>query len=99
MFSWPSRISIDDSNNLYVADSDNDRIQKFDGMGNHLLTIAMPDNDVMDWVSDVDVDSEGNVYAVDQRHYRIVKFDSAGEFVTLWAYGSFDKMIGITVVG
>jgi DNA-binding beta-propeller fold protein YncE/plastocyanin len=98
-FSWPSKISIDGNNNVYVADSDNDRIQKFDNIGNHLLTITMPDNDIMDWVADVDTDEDGNIYAIDQRHYRIIKWDSAGTFVDSWAYGSFDKMIGIAVVG
>ena len=98
-FSWPSKISINDSNNLYVADSDNDRIQKFDVMGNHLLTITMPTDDPLDWVADIDTDDDENIYAIDQRHYRIVKFDSSGNFVDSWAYGSFDKMIGIAVVG
>ena len=98
-FDWPSKVSVDDTNNVYVADSYNSRIQKFDVMGNHLLTIKMPDSDSMDWVADVDTDSEGNIYAIDQRHYRIVKFDSVGNFVTSWAYGPFDRIIGIAVVG
>jgi tripartite motif-containing protein 71 len=84
---------------VYVADSYNSRIQKFDTNGNHLLTIKMPSDDPMHWVADVDTDDEGNIYAIDQRHYRIVKWDSTGNFVDSWAYGSFDKMIGIAVVG
>ena len=59
----------------------------------------MPADNPLHWVADVDTDDEGNIYGIDQRHYRIVKWDSTGNFVDSWAYGSFDKMIGIAVVG
>ena len=98
-FDWPSKVSVDSTNNVYVADSYNSRIQKFDTSGNHLLTIKMPADDPLHWVADIDTDSEGNIYAIDQRHYRIIKWDSAGTFVDSWAYGSFDKMVGIAVIG
>jgi tripartite motif-containing protein 71 len=35
-FMWPKGVAVDASGNVYVADSENHRIQKFDSSGNFL---------------------------------------------------------------
>ncbi|PYE61986.1 NHL repeat-containing protein, partial [Aneurinibacillus soli] len=92
-FNSPKGIAVDSSGNVYVVDTNNNRIQKFDSSGTY----------VTQWGSDgsgdgqfsypqgIAVDSSGNVYVVDSNNKRIEKFDSSGTYITKWgSYGSGD---------
>ena len=71
---------------VYVVDSGNNRIQKFDGVGNFIGkwgTLGDGDGEFNQPVS-VEIDDEGNVYVTDFGNNRIQKFDSNGNFVLKW---------------
>ncbi len=91
-FNYPSGIAVDGNRNVYVADTNNNRIQKFDSNGNFITTwgsygsadghFAAP--------TGIAVDSSGYVYVSDQAH-RVQKFDSNGNFISKFgSWGSGD---------
>jgi len=69
---------------LFVADEGNNRIQKFDELGNHLLTFD--DGGGLDGPDGIAVDYAGNIYVADEDDNEITVFDSAGN--TLFSFGS-----------
>ncbi|MCA9344127.1 hypothetical protein KC947_04240, partial [Candidatus Saccharibacteria bacterium] len=75
-FQYPNGVTTDASGNVYVADSDNNRIQKFDSSGTFLAkwgTYGSADGE-FDSPQGVTTDASGNVYVVDTYNYRIQKF-------------------------
>ena len=75
--------------NVYVVDTTNNRVQKFDASGNFVNTWGSPGtgNGQFDIPSGIAVDNSGNVYVADTANNRVQKFDASGNFVTKW--GSF----------
>jgi tripartite motif-containing protein 71 len=61
-FNQPKGLTLDQNNNVYVADEFNNRIQKFDSNGNLLAVFGQ---DRLNHPIDVAVDSQGRVYASD----------------------------------
>jgi sugar lactone lactonase YvrE len=99
----PSGMDLDAQGNLYVADTLNHRIQKFDNDGQFLVTWGSegsgdgqfnfiwgdPNHNLA--LGDVAIDGQGNVYVADGGNARIQKFDSEGNFLTKWgSQGSGD---------
>jgi DNA-binding beta-propeller fold protein YncE len=93
----PTGLAIDQSDNLYVVDAKNHRIQKFDQDGKFLLTWGKKgtgdgefafEGSVGSFVyvllGGVVVDPQGNVYVVDSGNQRIQKFDPNGNFLMEW---------------
>ncbi len=77
--------------NIYVADSENNRIQKFDAFGALLLPWGSYGftSGKFNAMSNVSAESQDFVYVADQGNYRIQKFTSSGDFVRKWgSYGS-----------
>lgn len=73
--------------NVYVSDLNNDRIQKFDSIGNFILKWGTSGNmpGQFKHPGDIAVDSKDKfVYVADIGNDRIQKFDSNGNFVTQW---------------
>jgi hypothetical protein len=85
-FSGPLGIATDASGNVYVADTGNDRIQKFTSAGAFLTEWGTfgSDEGQFHHPSDVATDASGNVYVVDAGNDRIQKFTSDGTFLTKW---------------
>ena len=98
-FHGPTYIAVDSSDNVYVVDTGNDRIQKFDSSGNFItkwgstcilrtldhLGCTTPDgNGQFDTPFGIGVDLQNNVYVADQNNNRIQKFNSNGNFITKW---------------
>src|SRR3989344_3665661 len=90
--------------NLYVADRDNDRIQKFDGNGNFILAWGSQGsgNGQFKKPQNVAIDSLNNIYVADHDNDRIQKFSSSGNFLLKWGSlgtgdGQFKHPIGIAV--
>jgi DNA-binding beta-propeller fold protein YncE len=103
-FDEPYAIAIDSSNNVYVADSDNYRVEKFDGNGNYLTQWGSigSGNGEFEVPEGIAIDSSGNVYVTDAEDDRVEKFDGNGNYLTQWgSYGSgngqFLLPAGITV--
>jgi len=92
-FDSPEGIAVDSSGNVYVTDSFNSRIQKFDSNGNFIAAWGSKGskNGQFNNPSDIAVDSSGNVYVVDSGNSRIQKFDSSGSYST--KLGSADSDI------
>lgn len=99
-------IAVDSQSNLYVMDSGNTRVQKFDSDG-HFITMwgGKGKNDGQFDCSPfcmLAVDGQGNSYITDNNNSRIQKFDSNGKFLMKWgsfgsADGQFNVPFGIAV--
>ena len=103
-FDGPQGIAIDSRGNVYIADSSNDRIQKFKHDSTFIRawgTTGSGDGEFSAPV-DVAVDSSGNVYVVDFANHRIQKFTSTGTFLRSWGTdgpgdGQFENMAGVAI--
>ncbi|MDE1873440.1 MAG: SBBP repeat-containing protein, partial [Thaumarchaeota archaeon] len=80
----PFDVTTDSSGNIYVADSGNDRIVKFDPSGNYLMQFGISGNDDGQFMDPrgVAVDKSGNLYVADTTNNRIEKLDSSGKFIS-----------------
>lgn len=100
--SRPRGLATDSKGNLYVADSGNGRIQKFDADGKFVIQFGNngpADTNLKD-PNGVAVDAAGNVYVVDVGIHRLIKFNSEGIYETAYDgagtgfYGPRDLAIG-----
>ena len=89
-FSSPAGVAVDHQGNVYVADSGNNRIQKFDQDGNFLGAFGTAGGGQGQFNEPwgVAVDGEGNIYVADTWNHRIQKFDSNFRFLKAWG-GAF----------
>ena len=104
-FKFPQHLAADASGNVYVGDSDNHRVQKFDSNGTLITKWGTngPNDGQFQGPYGVAVDASGNnVYVVDRVNQRVQKFDSNGTFITKWGTngpndGEFNTPVGIVV--
>jgi aldose sugar dehydrogenase len=93
--SGPTDIAVDSSSgNVYVADTDNNRIQVFSSNGTFISkwgeygggngTLRFPEGIAVD-------SSSGNVYVADTDNNRIQVFSSNGTFISKWGGSSIGK--------
>src|SRR4051812_10111307 len=90
-FISPSGIAVDSSDNVYVVDAGNNRIQKFTNNGTFITTWGSYGTGNGQFISPsgIAVDSSDNVYVVDAGNNRIQKFTNNGTFITTWgSYGT-----------
>jgi DNA-binding beta-propeller fold protein YncE len=89
-FNAPVGVAIDPQGNIYVMDTKNSRVQKFDQDGKFLLMWGSPGNGDGQFSINLPdegrlaIDSQGNVYVIDLSNFRIQKFDSHGNYLTQW---------------
>jgi len=92
-FNYPWGIAVDSSGNVYVAEPNNHRIQKFSSSGDFITKWGTEGsgNGQFRAPYHIAVDSSGNVYVADSNNNRIQKFNSNGTFVAKWGtYGTGD---------
>jgi tripartite motif-containing protein 71 len=85
-------IDVDSLGNVYVADSGNSRIQKFDSDGNFVTKWGTKGtgNGRFIYPSGLAADSNDNVYVSDEGRKDIQKFDSNGNFMTKWGSPGYE---------
>jgi NHL repeat len=103
-FSLPEGVATDRFSNVYVADTGNDRIQRFGPTGRFLGKWGSRGGGDGQFRSprDVAADAVGNVYVADTGNHRVQKFNSSGSFITKWGtQGSgnlqFQAPVGIAI--
>lgn len=104
-FSEPWGIAVDGQGNVYVADTWNHRIQKFDGQGNFLLqwgTGGLADDgpDRFWGPRGVAVDAQGRVYITDTGNRRVVVFDGQGSYLFQFRQAGdaqLDEPVGVAI--
>jgi DNA-binding beta-propeller fold protein YncE len=82
---YPEGIALDSRQaNVYVANTDNNRIQMFDQNGKFITEWGSKgsNNTQFNDPSGIATDSLGNVYVADSGNNRVQKFDSNGKFIT-----------------
>jgi DNA-binding beta-propeller fold protein YncE len=100
-FNSPFGIGVDQSSNVFVVDTNNHRVQKFDNNGTFLTKWG---HESAEWIrlfrlpSDVAIDSKGAIYVSDfgatTSHLR--KLDPSGKVLRSWGQGIGDPM-GVAV--
>ncbi|MBV6341164.1 FG-GAP-like repeat-containing protein [Candidatus Magnetobacterium casense] len=103
-FYLPYSVAADDVGNIYVADSGNNRIQKFANNGTFLTKWGSKgtNNGQFNAPYAIASDFSGNVYVTDSSNNRIQKFSSSGAYIKQWGSkgtgnGQFDLPTGIAV--
>jgi tripartite motif-containing protein 71 len=91
-FKSPTGIALDSDGHIYVADTDNHTIQKFDKEGQFLARLGDEPGDAEGqfyYPRGLACDSEGNLIVIDANNHRIQKFDKDGNFLTIWGKFGF----------
>ena len=92
--SSPTGIAIDSDNNIYIADSGNSQIKKFDSKGKLLFTLGGIGSSKGQFIHPLGVFvNEKYVYVLDTGNSRIQMFDKNGNFVYSW--GSYGDQQGM----
>jgi len=102
-FKAPFAIAVDSQNNIWVADTANHRIQKFNSKGEFLLKFGSlgSGNGQFESPMGLAVDAQDNIWVVDSGNDRVQKFSPTGEYLSKFGSfgsgnGQFDSPIGIT---
>ncbi len=102
-FAQPAGIGVNLLDQVYVADSQNNRIQYFDLNGSFLGKWGSTGSSTGQFNNPVGVttDEEGDVFVADYGNDRVQKFTSNGTFLSTWGYTGgfeygFDGPFGIT---
>lgn len=88
-FNCPIGIAEDGNGFVYVADSKNNRVQKFDGFGNYLLEWSSSNP------SDIAIDELGNVYVAEYYSGLVKIFDANGILLQSFIGGTLPRGIAI----
>lgn len=86
-FNAPKGMAVDSKGNLFVADQQNHRIQKFDSQGKYIMSIGGKGSGdgQFNQPTGLGIDAQDNIFVADTWNHRIQKFDASGKF--LMAFG------------
>jgi DNA-binding beta-propeller fold protein YncE len=98
----PFAVAVDSEDNVYVADSQNNRIQKFTENGRYITDLIPKDITKEFNIREIAVDDNDNILISDIKYDAIMKFTSNGTFITEWGSfgdgdGQFNNPLGIAV--
>ena len=106
-FNGPTGLAVDSSDNVYVADAGNYRVEKFTGNGGFIMQLG----DLGRGIGHVHrthghrvADASNSIYVTDENEDLVDKFDDNGNYLAQWgSYGTnngqFDHPEGIAVDG
>ena len=82
LFYMPADIAVDNEGNVYVLDSGNHRIQKFDPQGNFLASMGRHGQGPgeFQYPQSIDIDDKGNIYVADSGNQKIHILKPDGTF-------------------
>ncbi len=82
LFYMPSDIAVDNEGNVYVLDSGNHRIQKFDPEGHFLASFGRQGQGPgeFQYPQSIDIDAQGNIYVADSGNQKIHILKPDGTF-------------------
>ena len=85
-FQYPYGVAVDSSGNLFVMDTDNNRVQKFNASHGYVGQWGSAGSGAGQFAQSdgIAVDPSGNVYVADTYNNRIQEFDNSGNFITMW---------------
>ncbi|MGC1165793.1 MAG: S8 family serine peptidase, partial [Solirubrobacterales bacterium] len=88
-FNVPVGLAVDSKDHIWVADSENNRIQEFDDEGEYLSQLGSKGtgNGQLNSPAALSVDSNDHIWVADSNNHRIQEFSAAGEY--LGQFGSF----------
>jgi hypothetical protein len=89
----PEAVAVDGSGNTYVADTYNNRIEKYDSSGTYVTQwgIYGCDDGQFSSPQGIVVNASGYVYVADSGNSRIQVFTPTGTYVTQWGYWGSDN--------
>ncbi|HIQ04885.1 MAG TPA: hypothetical protein EYH31_04215, partial [Anaerolineae bacterium] len=103
-FYYPSGVAVGSNGDIYVADSWNSRVQRFDMDGNFLQVWGEEGLDIgeLNHPFDLTIGPDDTVYVTDSWNNRIQQFSATGEFVRVWGSkgttsGQFRRPCGVAV--
>ncbi|MBD3405311.1 MAG: hypothetical protein GF411_04130 [Candidatus Lokiarchaeota archaeon] len=103
-FEYPAGIAIDSNDSVYIADVDNDRVQKFYEDGTFVITWGSSgvNSGEFDQPGFIVIDSDDRVYVSDTANDRVQKFSSTGDYESEFGEsgpgtGQFSSLVGITL--
>jgi DNA-binding beta-propeller fold protein YncE len=106
MLKNPRGLAADASGNIWVADTSNDRLQKFNGDGTLLQVIGRPGSadGEFDSPAAVAVSPKGNIIVADKGNRRVQVFSAKGVFLGAFGKpgkesGQFNAPVGVAVDG
>ena len=84
-FNSPSGLAVDSKDYIYVADSKNNRIQKFDPEGNYLSEFTGEENTCgsLSSPAGIKINNNGDIYIVDRGNTRIVVLNASMEYKSI----------------
>ncbi|MEM8484974.1 MAG: SMP-30/gluconolactonase/LRE family protein [Bacteroidota bacterium] len=98
-FIGPAGISISPDEKLYIADTGNNRIQKFNLTGEFIQEFGKEGDGKLYSPSGLSVAEDGTIWVVDKGNRRIVRFDSEGNYIADISHPSLQKPRSIKIHG
>jgi surface protein len=85
-FNSPQAIDVDSAGNVFIVDTDNNRVEKFNSSGVYQTSFGSSGtgDGEFDAPTGIAIDDDDYIYVSDTGNNRIQKFDSALEFVLEW---------------
>lgn len=100
-FDFMGDVSFDSAGNIYILDTGNNRVQKFDPQGQFLSFLGGYGSDLgqLNSPQGIKVDIQGFVYVSDYNNKRIQKFDSSGNVVMTFNIETQPRRVDVDSLG